>query len=207
MLAQVTSHADAVDSVMIYIVGISIFFLIGISLTMVFFVFKYHRKKNIKPKDIHGNVLLETIWIVIPTIIALTMFYYGFQGYNIGRAIPEDAYYIDVVAKTWDWDFKYDNGINSDTLYVPVNRTIVLQMESLDVNHSLFVPAFRIKQDVIAGKVNQLIFKAENVGSYDIACAEYCGLNHSAMYTMVVVLAENDFNIWLSTNSEEPVKN
>ncbi|MCK5087475.1 MAG: cytochrome c oxidase subunit II, partial [Melioribacteraceae bacterium] len=109
--------------------------------------------------------------------------------------------------KTWDWDFKYDNGINSDTLYVPVNRTIVLQMESLDVNHSLFVPAFRIKQDVIAGKVNQLIFKAENVGSYDIACAEYCGLNHSAMYTMVVVLAENDFNIWLSTNSEEPVKN
>lgn len=202
MLAQVTSHADAVDSVMIYIVGISIFFLIGISLTMVFFVFKYHRKKNVKPKDIHGNALLETIWIVIPTIIALTMFYYGYQGYNIGRTIPEDAYYIDVVAKTWDWDFKYDNGINSDTLYVPVNRTIVLQMESLDVNHSLFIPAFRIKQDVIAGKVNQLIFKAENVGSYDIACAEYCGLNHSAMYTMVIALAENDFNTWLNSNSD-----
>jgi len=191
------SHPDAVDSIMLYIVGISVILLVGITLTMIFFVFKYHRKKNLEPKNIHGSVLLESIWIIIPTIIALSMFFYGYQGYKFGKDIPEDANYVAVVAKTWDWDFIYENGFNSDTLFVPLNKTIVLQMKSLDVTHSLFIPAFRIKQDVYQGKVTQLVFKTENIGKYDIACAEYCGLNHSQMYTQVVILEESDFNNWL----------
>jgi cytochrome c oxidase subunit 2 len=197
MVSFTGGHPDVVDSIMLYIVGISVILLVGITLTMIYFVFKYNRKKNTVPKDIHGSVLLESIWIIIPTIIALSMFFYGYQGYKLGKEIPEDAYHVDVVAKTWDWDFIYKNGFNSDTLYVPVNKTIVLDMKSLDVTHSLFIPAFRIKQDVYQGKITQLVFKTEKLGSYDIACAEYCGLNHSQMYTQVVILEENDFQNWL----------
>ena len=197
MVSFTDGHPEVVDSIMLYIVGISVVILVGITITMIYFVFKYHRKKNLEPQNIHGSILLESIWIIIPTILALSMFYYGFQGYKLGREIPEDAYYVDVVAKTWDWDFIYENGYNSDTLYVPINKTIVLQMKSLDVTHSLFIPAFRIKQDVVPGKINQLVFRTEKIGKYDIACAEYCGLNHSQMYTQVVILNENDFQNWL----------
>ncbi len=198
MVSFTGGHPEVVDSIMLYIVGISVILLVGITLTMIYFVFKYHRKKNLEPKNIHGSILLESIWIIIPTIIALSMFFYGYQGYKLGKEIPEDAYYLDVIAKTWDWDFIYENGYNSDTLYVPINKTIVLQMKSLDVTHSLFIPAFRIKQDVYQGKITQLVFKTENIGRYDIACAEYCGLNHSQMYTQVVILNETDFENWLN---------
>ena len=197
MVSFTDGHPEVVDSIMLYIVGISVVILVGITITMIYFVFKYHRKKNLEPQNIHGSILLESIWIIIPTLLALSMFYYGFQGYKLGQEIPEDAYYVDVVAKTWDWDFIYENGYNSDTLYVPINKTIVLQMRSLDVTHSLYIPAFRIKQDVIQGKINQLVFRTEKIGKYDIACAEYCGLNHSQMYTQVVILNENDFQNWL----------
>lgn len=197
MVSFTDGHPEVVDSIMLYIVGISVVILVGITITMIYFVFKYHRKKNLEPQNIHGSILLESIWIIIPTLLALSMFYYGFQGYKLGQEIPEDAYYLDVVAKTWDWDFIYENGYNSDTLYVPINKTIVLQMRSLDVTHSLYIPAFRIKQDVIQGKINQLVFRTEKIGKYDIACAEYCGLNHSQMYTQVVILNENDFQNWL----------
>ena len=198
MVSFTNGHPEVVDSIMLYIVGISVVFLVGITFTMIYFVFKYHRKKNTEPENIHGSILLESIWIIIPTLLALSMFYFGWQGYQFGQEIPEDAYSVDVVAKMWDWDFIYENGYNSDTLYVPLNNTIVLQMKSLDVTHSLFIPAFRIKQDVIFGKINQLVFKTEEIGKYDIACAEYCGLNHSQMYTKVVILSENDFQNWLA---------
>lgn len=198
MVSFTGGHPEVVDSIMLYIVGISVVLLLVITFTMIYFVFKYHRKKNLVPSNIHGSILLESIWIIIPTIIALSMFFYGYQGYKLGKEIPEDAYYVDVVAKTWDWDFNYENGYNSDTLFVPINKTVVLQMKSLDVTHSLFIPAFRIKQDVYQGKITQLVFKTEKIGKYDITCAEYCGLNHSKMYTKVVILSEYDFQNWLA---------
>ena len=113
MVSFTDGHPEVVDSIMLYIVGISVVILVGITITMIYFVFKYHRKKNLEPQNIHGSILLESIWIIIPTLLALSMFYYGFQGYKLGQEIPEDAYYVDVVAKTWDWDFIYENGYNS----------------------------------------------------------------------------------------------
>jgi cytochrome c oxidase subunit 2 len=98
----------------------------------------------------------------------------------------------------WDWSFKYASGRQTDTLYVPQGQPVKLLMESLDVNHSFFIPAFRIKEDVIAGKINTVGFKADKTGDYDIACAEYCGLKHSMMYTKVVVMPENEFKEWYS---------
>ena len=201
MLLLLTGQApsrttDTVDSIMLYIVVISVILLIGVTAAMIYFVFKYHRKKGHKPVDIHGNVWLEIIWIGIPTILVLTMFYYGYLGFSQIRNIPDDAFKIDVIARMWDWEFTYENGKKTDTLYIAVNQPVLLDMESADVNHALFIPAFRIKEDVIAGRKNYLSFTADKVGSYDIACAEYCGLKHSMMYTAVVVMEEEDFASW-----------
>lgn len=203
MFSGPTSYVETVDSVMFYIVGISVILLLGITAVMIYFVIKYNRKKGHEPVDIHGNVILETIWIIIPTILVLSMFYYGYTGFIELRTYPEDSMEINVTARMWDWDFNYENGKKTDTLYVPVGQPIKLLMESLDVNHSFFIPAFRVKEDVIAGKINTLGFKAEETGSYDIACAEYCGLKHSLMYTKVVVMPENEFNIWYEKKGNE----
>lgn len=197
MFPAPTSTVEAVDSVMLYIVAISVILLLGITAVMIYFVFKYNRKKGHEPQDIHGSILLETIWIAIPTLLVLTMFYYGYEGFKEIRKDSKDAFVIQVRAKMWQWDFRYDNGKNFDTLYVPVNKPIRLELQSLDVNHSLYIPAFRIKEDAIAGgKTNTLSFTPEQVGSYDIACAEFCGLKHSMMYTKIVVMPQDDFAAW-----------
>jgi cytochrome c oxidase subunit II len=191
-----TAYVQTVDSVMFFIIIISLIFLLGITATMIYFVFKYNRKKGNKPVDIHGSIVLETIWFIVPTILVMAMFYYGFIGYKDFRAIPDDALEINVTARMWDWDFVYESGLNLDTLYVPKDKSIKLNMISMDVNHSFYIPAFRIKQDVIAGSNQYLVFKAEKEGSYNVACAEYCGLNHSAMYTKVVVMPEDKYEEW-----------
>ena len=197
-----TAYVQTVDSVMLFIIIVSLVFLLGITATMIYFVIKYNRKKGAKPVDIHGSILLETIWFVIPTILVIAMFYYGFIGYKDFKDVPENALEIEVTGRMWDWDFVYENGLNLDTLYVPKNTPVKLNMISADVNHSLYIPAFRIKQDVIAGSTQYLVFNAEKEGSYNIACAEYCGLQHSDMYTKVVVLSEAEYNEWYNQNTK-----
>lgn len=197
-----TAYVQTVDSVMLFIIIVSLVFLLGITATMIYFVIKYNRKKGAKPVDIHGSILLETIWFVIPTILVMAMFYYGFIGYKDFKDVPENALEIEVTGRMWDWDFVYENGLNLDTLYVPKNTPVKLNMISADVNHSLYIPAFRIKQDVIAGSTQYLVFNAEKEGSYNIACAEYCGLQHSDMYTKVVVLSEAEYNEWYNQNTK-----
>ncbi len=198
----VSKSTQTVDSVMIYITAISLILLLGVTFTMIYFVFKYHRKKGHKPVDIHGNIALEIVWILIPTILVLTMFYYGYQGYANYRIIPKNALTIDVTARMWSWQFKYENGYSDDTLYVPVNQPIKLKLHSADVNHSLYIPAFRLKEDVIMNKTNYLSFTAEKLGSFDIACAEYCGLNHSMMYTKIIVLPQSEYEKKISIDKK-----
>lgn len=195
------STTETVDNVMLFIVGISILLLLGVTAVMIYFVFKYHRKKGHKPVDIHGNLWLEILWIGIPTILVLAMFYYGYLGFSQIRHIPDDAFEIKVTARMWAWEFNYPNGKKTDSLYVPVDQPVKLLMTSADVNHSLWIPAFRIKEDVIAGRNNYLSFTAETPGRYDIACAEYCGLKHSMMYSAVIAMTENDFKKWYNDST------
>lgn len=206
MSSAPTQHVETVDFIMIYIVAISVVLLLGITAAMIYFVFKYHRKKGHQPVDIHGNLLLEIIWIVIPTLLVLSMFYYGYTGFREIRDVPDNAYVIKVTARMWQWEFNYDNGKKSDTLYVPIGTPIKLELFSQDVNHSLYIPSFRIKEDVIVGQTNYLFFKPEQTGSYDIACAEYCGLKHSMMYSKVVVLPESQYTAWYNGNAPETLK-
>lgn len=196
------STTETVDDVMLFIVAISVVLLIGVTVAMIFFVFKYHRKKGHKPVDIHGNLWLEILWIGIPTILVLAMFYYGYLGFSKIRYISEDAFEIEVTARMWAWEFNYPNGKKTDSLYIPVDKPIKLTMESADVNHSLYIPAFRIKEDVIAGRTTYLSFTAETIGRYDIACAEYCGLKHSMMYSAVIAMDEREFASWYDSDAQ-----
>jgi len=197
MFDNASNYANSVDTVMLIIVGISVVLLLGITIAMIYFVFRYSRKRHPVAEQIHGNVLLEIIWIVVPTIIVMVMFWYGYEGYQKLRDKSVGAYEVKAFAFMWGWNFQYENGKQSDTLYIPLSKTTKIVLTSRDVLHSLYIPAFRLKEDAVAGQTHFLVLTPKETGSYDIACAEYCGLNHSKMYTKLKVLKDEDFNKWL----------
>ncbi len=206
MFETASDYAQNVDFVMLLIVGISVVLLLGITIAMIYFVFRYSRKRNPVAKQIHGHVLLEIIWIVIPTIIVMIMFWYGYEGYQRLRADSEGAYEVKVYSFMWGWNFEYPNGKKTDTLYIPLSQKTKLVMTSRDVLHSLYIPAFRLKEDLIAGKSTFIVLEPSKTGSFDIACAEYCGLNHSRMYTKLHVLEDSEFDKWLKIGIPDEVK-
>lgn len=209
MISGPSAYAESVDSVMLYIVAVSGFFLIGITVAMIYFVYKYSRKKHPVAKQIHGSVFLEILWLAVPTLLVLSMFWYGFTGFNKLRKSADDAYVIKVKGQMWKWEFTYPNGKTTDTLYIPNGKTIRLDMKSIDVNHSFYIPAFRLKEDVIASRTTYMVLTPEKEGTFDIACAEYCGLNHSYKYSKLHVVDSNYFNIWLedTANSKTATPN
>lgn len=196
MFTSASNFTDSVDAVFLYITALSLIVLIGITVAMVYFVIRYSRKRNPVPTHVEENLTLEILWTVIPLVLFLSMFYFGWVGYKDMRAIPDDAMNIKVTARMWQWSFEYPNGLKTDTLYVPVNKAVKTDLISTDVNHAFFIPAFRIKKDVYANKENNLWFRSEKVGRYDIACAEYCGLQHSGMYSAVYIMEQADFDLW-----------
>lgn len=205
MLSNASNFIKEVDGVFLFILGISVFLLILITFLMIYFVIKYNRSKNPRPRNIKGKTSLEIIWTVIPTILVVGMFYYGWYGYKKMTAAPKDSFEIDVIAKMWQWEFNYPNGLKTDTLVVPINKPIKLNLKSIDVNHSFFIPAFRIKKDAIPNKDNYLWFIAEETGVYDIACAEYCGLRHSYMYSKLYAIHQNEFDEWYKSKPDTTV--
>ncbi len=206
MFDDVSNFVSSVDGTFLFTLIVSIFFLVLITFLMIFFVIKYSRKRNPKGTNIHGNMGLEIAWTVIPTILVLIMFWYGWQGYMEMVNIPEDAMPVKVTAQMWKWSFQYEDGKATDTLYVPVNKPIKLILNSNDVNHSFFIPAFRLKKDVFPNRERVTWFIAKETGEYDIACAEYCGLNHSYMYSKIIVLPEEEFKNWMYGMSDEDLK-
>lgn len=196
MFDGASSFAHSVDSVFLFTIIVSVFFLVLITSLMIFFVIKYSRKRNPRATNVHSSLSLEITWTVIPTILVLIMFWYGWVGYKEMADIPDDALTVDVTAQMWNWSFKYEDGRVTDSLYVPVNKAVVLNLQSNDVNHAFYIPAFRVKKDVYPGQTRQIWFEPTSEGSYDIACAEYCGLQHSYMYSKIFVLSEEEFEIW-----------
>ncbi len=200
MSSGASNFVESVDSVFLLSIIISVFFLVLITTVMIYFVIKYNRKRNPKAVNVHSNTMLEVTWTIIPTILVLILFWYGWLGYKEMVDIPEDAMTVEVTAQMWKWQFKYETGKVTDSLYVPVNKAVKLTLISNDVTHAFFVPAFRIKKDVYFGKERETWFIANEIGEYDIACAEYCGLNHSYMYSKIFVMPEDEFNSWLASD-------
>ena len=194
-----------VDNVFIFILTICVILLIIITVTMIYFVIKYDRKRHPKAIQIDGSTKLEIIWTVIPVILVLSMFYYGWEGFKLLRSVPGGAMVVHVTGRMWEWKFIYENGRESKILYVPQDIPVKLLMTSQDVVHSFYVPAFRIKEDTVPGMETYLWFQAKQTGSYDVFCAEYCGTLHSNMITKLVVMPEGEFKKWYGENTLTPV--
>ena len=187
-----------VDLAFWYILGISVLLLIGITVVMIVFAIKYRRSKNPVPSDIRDNLNLEVVWTVLPTLIALTMFWVGWQSYMGLRNVPEDALEIDVAGQMYSWIFMYPNDKETEgELVVPLGKAIKLNIESWDVIHSFFIPSYRIKVDAVPGMSTYAWFNADREGEYDILCTEYCGVDHSGMVAKLKIVPEDEYLAWL----------
>lgn len=184
------------DSVFIFVLVVCLALLFLITSLMLYFAFRYSRTRNPAASDIEGSTLLEAFWTIVPVFIVMTMFYYGSIVYTERRNIPEGAIAVNATGRQWSWTFGYENGKEETALKVPVGKPVVINLSSEDVIHSLFIPAFRVKEDVVPGMGKRLWFTADEQGTYDLFCTEYCGLGHSMMITKVEVMKEEDFNGW-----------
>ena len=196
-----SNFVEGVDFSLYLILAISVFFLVGITAVMIYFLFRYSKKNNPVATNITHNNTLEVIWTVIPTILVVIMFWYGWTGYKPMLTAPDNAMEIDAIGQMWKWSFEYPNGKVSDTLVVPIDEPVKLNLFSKDVLHSLYIPAFRIKQDVVPGSEKMMWFTAQKLGSYDILCAEYCGQLHAYMLSTITVVERKDYEIWLETKA------
>jgi cytochrome c oxidase subunit 2 len=196
-----SNYVSTYNTAFYFIAGISLLFLTGLTLLMLYFIFRYNRKKNKEATQIEGNTALEIVWTVIPIILALAMFYFGWAGWKPMTKAPKDAMTITSVARMWSFSFIYDNGKQSKDLIIPVNTPVKINLVSLDVIHSLFIPAFRIKSDMVPGRDKMMWFLPQREGEFDLYCAEYCGLQHSYMKANVKVLSQEKFTSWYADSS------
>jgi len=198
-----STSAAGVDRLFYFIFWLSVFFFILIVSLMVLFVFKYRAREGRGPqKSPSHHTALEVTWTVIPLILVLFIFYYGFKSYLDLYTPPANAYEINVTGQKWSWLFTYPNGHVDQNLHVPVNQPVRLVMTSEDVIHSLYIPNFRLKLDVVPGRYSKIWFEATNPGEYNIFCAEYCGTGHSDMHALCVVHPTGEFEKWLEDASD-----
>jgi len=192
-----------VDNVFLYILFICICLLGLITFLMVYFVIRYRREKHPRPADIEGSTWLEVTWTVVPTLIVLTMFYYGLTGFDFLKKIPPGSMEVKVIARQWSWFFQYENGAQESELRVPLGKPVKLVLTSQDVIHGFYAPAFRIKQDAVPGMTTYLWFQPTQVGTFDVMCSQYCGLEHSHMLSKIIVLPEEEFTRWYQSKKSE----
>jgi cytochrome c oxidase subunit II len=187
-----------VDLAFWYILGISGILLVGITAVMIVFAVKYRRSKHPNPADIRDNLNLEVVWTAIPTVIALTMFYVGWQSYIGLREVPEGAMEIEVAGQMYSWIFLYPNDKETENeLVVPLGKAVKLNISSWDVLHSFYIPSYRIKVDAVRGLTTYAWFNADKIGEYDIMCTEFCGVDHAYMVAKLKIVAEDEYKTWL----------
>lgn len=183
-----SSSAGSVDALFYGILAVSVVCFIGITAAVIYFVVKYrHREGHAATPSASHNDALELTWTIIPSIVAAIIFVFGWKGFADMNTAPKHAMEILVTGQKWSWQFQYPNGHVDSVLHVPVDQEVRLVMKSDDVIHSFYVPAFRIKQDVLPQRYTELWFRATRTGTFRVYCAEYCGTRHSDMKTEVVV--------------------
>lgn len=200
MPEQASSLAAEVDALYGFLVVVSAVFSLLIAGLIVFFAIKYRRGSTSDRTQGHGHFLfMELTWIIVPFILTMIMFFWGARLYFAQTRPPADAMEIQCVAKQWMWKFQHPDGRSEiNDLHVPLNQPVRLHMISEDVIHSLYVPAFRVKQDVLPGRYSGVWFRATRAGEYHLFCAEYCGAKHSEMKGRVHVMEPNQYQAWLS---------
>ncbi len=199
MPVQGSTFAKEIDAVFSFSIWASIIACILLLGAMAIFVVKYQRRSdNDKTAYITHNYVLEFMWSFIPLCIFLGLFYWGWKVYEHTRTFPTDGLEISVIGKQWSWDMVYPTGKQvTNELVVPVGMPVVLNMTSLDVLHSFYVPSFRVKQDVVPGKRTKLWFQSDKLGEYELFCTEYCGTAHSGMIGKVRVVTKPEYDVWI----------
>ena len=228
-----SNWAKDIDFLFWLITIICTFGFILVEFVLIYFVFKYRRKKGEPDKitpNITHNKVLEIIWTIVPAVLMMVVFYYGVIYFIDMRTFPKQVYEIDITGRQWSWKFTYPNGVSGSTqstcskteyknqydceryyatwkqgqpMVLPINKKIKLRMTSVDVIHSFYVPAFRVKQDVVPGVISYLWFETTKKGVFDLFCTEYCGLDHSGMLGKVHVLSEDEFLLWLNKEQKK----
>jgi cytochrome c oxidase subunit 2 len=196
-----STEAARVDALFYFLVYISIFFFLLVVGVMVLFAVKYRRRREgQRTSPIEGHRKLEIAWAVIPAILLVVIFAWGFRDFVNLSVPPGDALEVRVTGQKWSWSFDYPReGINTNELVVPEGQPVKLILSSQDVIHSFYVPAFRIKRDVVPNRYTVTWFQATERGEYDVLCAEYCGTGHSSMLAKIKVVSDTDYQKWVDS--------
>jgi cytochrome c oxidase subunit 2 len=202
---RASTMAVRVDALYFFLIGVAVFFSLLIAGLIVFYAVRYRRRApNEVGADIHSSMLLEVGWTVIPALITVVIFVWGASVFFAMSSPPAETINVYVVGKQWMWKFQHLDGQREiNELHVPVGRAVKLIMTSEDVIHDVFVPAFRVKADVLPGRYTNIWFQATKPGRYHLFCAEYCGTRHSGMIGEVIVMEPADYQAWLSGGAAE----
>ena len=202
---RASTMAGRVDALYFFLIGLSTFFSLLIAGLIVFYAVKYRRRKADEiGADIHGSLILEIAWSGIPLLITMVIFVWGASVFFAMARPPDEALNIYAVGKQWMWKFQHLDGQREiNELHVPVGRAVKMIMTSEDVIHDFFVPAFRVKADVLPGRYTSVWFEPTKPGRYHLFCAEYCGTKHSGMIGSVVVMEPSEYQTWLSGGAPE----
>jgi cytochrome c oxidase subunit II len=204
---EASTVAPRVDALMAYVLLIAVSFLALVGGVLFYFVLKYHhRVRADRSNPVFFSLPLELLWTGIPLLLMLSIFLWGAKLFVEMREPPANALEIDVVGKQWMWEVQHAEGRRElNELHVPVGRPVKLLMTSADVIHSFYVPAFRVKQDLLPGRYTTEWFEATAPGRYRLYCAQYCGTAHSAMGGWITALAPADYQRWLSGSGDAPM--
>ncbi len=197
--ARASSIAGEVDALYVFLVLLSLFMTVAIFTMILIFAIRFRRRPGVKAEQIEGSHKLELTWSIAPLGVFMVIFLWSAIIFFKQRTPPDGAGTVYVVAKQWMWKLQHEEGQREiNQLHIPVGKDIKLIMTSQDVIHSFYVPAFRIKQDVLPGRYTTAWFHATKAGTYHLFCAEYCGTQHSGMIGSVVVMEPAEYQAWLS---------
>jgi cytochrome c oxidase subunit 2 len=198
---RASEMARDIDVLFLAALGVLVVFSTLIAILIFYFMIRYHRRSpNQVGKEEHGNtMILEAAWIIVPLVIALGLFAWGARIYFEAARPPADAKQFYVVGKQWMWKIEHPGGKREiNELHVPRGQAVKLKMTSEDVIHSFFIPAMRVKTDVIPGRYTTMWFNPDTVGTYHLFCSQYCGVEHSRMVGRVIVMEPTEYERWIA---------
>jgi len=201
-----SEQAGRTDTLMWFLIWCSVAIFTGVGTVMLYAVWKFRAKPGDESDGppMHGNTRLEIIWTVLPTILLAVVAVWAYLVLAENEALADDRIEVQVAAEQFAWTFRYpEQQVESGDLRIPVDRQVRLQMRSKDVIHSLYVTEFRVKQDVVPGITTYLIINPTETGTYQIICAELCGVGHGTMRARVIVMPQDEYDSWLEQASRQ----
>jgi cytochrome c oxidase subunit 2 len=195
-----SSIANGVDQLYLFLTGITIFFSVLIFSIIFYFMLKYRRKSPGQTgASTHTSMALELTWTIIPSLICVVLFVWASSLYVRNGRPPASSTEIFVIGKQWMWHLQHPEGPREiNELHVPLGVPVKLTMTSQDVIHDFYIPAFRVKKDVLPGRYSQIWFQPTETGTFHLFCAQYCGTNHSEMVGWIYVMSPTDYASWLA---------